>query len=104
MGGHNSPQKLRGNCNTFSEFEQAKPQTDDNMDNIQEAINYYKANRIEFIGKYHDKHLVIMNSEIVGVFNTNIEAVNSARQNLEPGTYIIEHPLSLKIQKASTKK
>ena len=66
-----------------------------NMDIIQEAIDYYKANRQDFITQYANKHLLIVGTEIIGVYDTNSKAAEVAR-NLAAGTYIIEHPRAIK--------
>jgi hypothetical protein len=65
------------------------------MDIIQEAIDYYKANRQDFITQYANQYLLIRGTEIIGVFPTNGKATE-AGHSLVAGTYIIEHPRLLK--------
>lgn len=61
------------------------------MDIIQEAIDYYKANRQEFITQYANMHLLIVGTDVIGAYATNSKAAEAAH-NLAAGTYIIEHP------------
>lgn len=66
------------------------------MDMIAEEIDYYKANRKDFIEQYEGKFLVIKGKAVAGIYNSRTEAQEQARRQHEAGTYIIEHPLLLK--------
>ncbi len=65
------------------------------MDCIKENIDYYKENRLDFITRYRGKHLVIKSRQVIGVYNTNTEAVEDALRLHEYGSYIIERPMDL---------
>jgi hypothetical protein len=63
---------------------------------ITEEIEFYKANRTEFISMYNGKHLVIKGRQIIGVYNTNSQAYDEAIKMHALGTFIIERPFDLK--------
>jgi hypothetical protein len=65
------------------------------MDIIQESINYYKANRLDFITQYNKQHLVIKGAEIIGIYKSNSEAIEETTKLHAIGTFIIEHPVAL---------
>ncbi|RYD56849.1 MAG: hypothetical protein EOP56_10680 [Sphingobacteriales bacterium] len=67
---------------------------------ITEEIDYYKANREEFITLYNGKHLVIKDKQIIGVYNTNSQAYDETIKSHQVGTFIIERPFNLKKPKA----
>lgn len=71
------------------------------MDIIDEEIAWYKANRIDFIEQYENKHLIIKGQQVIGIYNSNTEA-KEASAMLETGTYIIEHPVNLNATRPST--
>lgn len=68
------------------------------MDIIAEEIDYYKTNRQEFITQYGGKHLVIKGKAIIGIYNSNTEAMADTIISHEAGTFIIEHPVALKVR------
>lgn len=67
------------------------------MDIIGKEIEYYKANRKDLIKQYAGKHLVIKGMQVVGVFNSRTEAYDTAMIEHGEGTFIIEHPLDIKV-------
>ncbi len=67
------------------------------MDTIAGEIDYYKANRQNFIEQYSGKFLVIKGKEVVGVYQSNTAAREHTMQ-YEQGTFIIEHPVLLKVR------
>lgn len=66
------------------------------MQLIDDAINYYKANRKSFIEQYNGKYLVIRGRKLLGVYKTHTEAFDTTIKDHEVGTFIIEHPIALK--------
>jgi hypothetical protein len=74
------------------------------MDTIENEIQFYKSHRLELIEQYQGKHLAIKGMQIIGVYNTNSEAQNETSRLHEKGTYIIEHPVDLTIQRTSIKR
>lgn len=70
------------------------------MDIIDQQIDFYKKNRIEFITQHGGKHLAIKGMQIIGIYNTKTEAYEETIKLHEIGTFIIEHPLDIKPKKA----
>jgi hypothetical protein len=70
------------------------------MDIIAKEIDYYKSNRLEFIEQYAGKYLVIKGMSVIGVYNTYSAAFEDTLRNHERDTFIIEHPMAVKIKKA----
>jgi len=66
---------------------------------ITQEIEYYKANRADFIEKYNGKHLVIKGCGIIGVYETNTAAYDETIKLHQVGTFIIERPVDLKKRK-----
>ena len=74
------------------------------MDNIENEIRYYKANRMDFINMYDGKHLVIKGMEIIGIYNSHSEAQEETAKLHEKGSYIIEHPMDMVARRFAVKK
>lgn len=66
------------------------------MDAIQQDIDYYKANRQQFLKQYDGKFLVIKGKQIIGVYTNRTQAYDNTVVLHEEGTFIIEHPIVLK--------
>lgn len=69
------------------------------MDAIQQDIDYYKANRQQFLEQYDGKFLVIKGKQLIGIYTTRTQAYNTTVAQHEEGTFIIEHPILLKTTK-----
>ncbi len=61
-----------------------------------DEITYYKANKKEFTSLYEGKFLIIKGKEVIGVYNTRTQANDEALKLHAMGSFIIEHPLTLK--------
>ena len=68
------------------------------MGMITKEIEYYKANRKDFIVLYDGQHLVIKGQQVIGVYKSHSEALNEATKLHETGTFIIERPMGLKVK------
>jgi hypothetical protein len=69
------------------------------MDLIGNDISYYKDNKQHFTDLYAGKYLVIKGMEIVGIYESNSQALEETLKQHERGTFIIEHPLVVKAGK-----
>jgi hypothetical protein len=65
------------------------------MDEITCEIDFYKRNRKHFASIYAGKHIIIKGLEVVGVYNSNTEAIAQAAVLYSVGSYIIERPMVL---------
>jgi hypothetical protein len=57
---------------------------------FQQEFNYFKDNQKRLVEKYRGKILVLIGAEIVGVYNSNIEALNEATKRYKLGTFMIQ--------------
>ncbi|HEV7889007.1 MAG TPA: hypothetical protein VGP08_00140 [Pyrinomonadaceae bacterium] len=55
-----------------------------------ENLDYFIANQPELVNRYDGKVLVIKNSEVVGAYNTPLEAYQEALKRFELGTFSIQ--------------
>lgn len=60
---------------------------------LEKELEYYKTNQEELVRKYVGKFLVIKNQEVQGVYDTEIEAYNKAKEKFELGTFLIQKSL-----------
>ena len=74
------------------------------MDAIDQEISYYKKHKEEFIILHAGKHLAIKGMKIIGIYKTNTEAYERTIVDHEKGTFIIEHPVDIKVPFYLTKK
>ena len=61
------------------------------MKKIDQAFEYYKANKESLLSKYENKFIVIVDNEVVGSFDDKMEAVDWAAKDYEPGTFLVQH-------------
>lgn len=57
---------------------------------LEQEFKYYLDHQDELVKKYNGKFLVIVNNEIVGAFDSKIEAYNKGKENHELGTFLIQ--------------
>ena len=60
------------------------------MSTLEEQLDYFIANQDELVRKHRGKVLVLRDREVVGVFNTALEAYLDAEARYEAGTYAIQ--------------
>ena len=57
---------------------------------LQDELDFFIGNQDELVRKHRGKVLVLRNREVVGVFDTPLEAYLDAESRYEPGTYAIQ--------------
>ncbi|MGD9852454.1 MAG: DUF5678 domain-containing protein [Nitrospirales bacterium] len=60
---------------------------------LDKEFQYYKDNQEELVRRYENKFIVIKGEEVVGDYDTEIEAYESAKKNFPVGTFLIQHCL-----------
>ncbi len=60
---------------------------------LEKEFNFYLEHQEEFVKKYFDKYLVIRDSEIVGIYENEIEAYTESSKKYNLGTFLIQHCL-----------
>lgn len=57
---------------------------------LNKEFQYYLDHQKELVSKYNNKFLVIVGDQIIGAYDTNTEAYNSAKEAYEPGTFLVQ--------------
>ena len=58
---------------------------------LEKEFKFYLDHQDELVKKYNSKFLVIKEQEIVGVYNSQIEAYNEAKKKYEIGSFLIQY-------------
>jgi len=57
---------------------------------LEKEFKYYKDHQSELIEKYNGKFIVIQGEQIVGIYDTELEAYSTAKKEFEVGTFLIQ--------------
>lgn len=57
---------------------------------LKKEFEYYLANQKEFADKHSGKYLVIKNQKVLGVFDTEVEAIEVTSTTEEIGTFLVQ--------------
>ena len=57
---------------------------------LQDELQFFKENQAQLLKQYEGKILVIKDKQVVGVYNSELEAYNEAQKKFELGTFIIQ--------------
>ena len=57
---------------------------------MKDAFDFYRANQSELLKTYKGKVLVIVGHEVIGAYNSELEALSSASVDHQPGTFLIQ--------------
>ncbi len=60
------------------------------MSSIQQDYQYYIKHQLELVKKYGGRYIVIKDSEVVGSYDSEIEAYEDAKSKYVLGTFIIK--------------
>lgn len=61
---------------------------------LKKEFEYYLSHQEELVGKYNGKFIVIKDQQVVGVYDSEIEAYTKSVKTLELGTFLIQECLS----------
>lgn len=64
-----------------------------NKEKLKKSFDYYLNNKAEFIKNpaYYGKYIVIMNEEVLEVYSTELDAINSMKEKgHELGDYVVQ--------------
>lgn len=64
-----------------------------NMASLEQEFKFYKDHQKELVEKYKDKFLAIVGEEIVGVYDTELQAYTATKKKHAVGTFLIQHCL-----------
>ncbi|GAH03764.1 hypothetical protein KAV79_04635 [Candidatus Aerophobetes bacterium] len=57
---------------------------------LEKEFKYYLENQDKLVEKYNGKVLVIKNCNVIGVYDTELEAVNETSKKEELGTFLVQ--------------
>lgn len=60
------------------------------MDELEKEFNYYIEYQDELVKKYNGKFIVIKNCEVIGAFDSELEAVEKTAEKHELGTFLVQ--------------
>jgi len=60
------------------------------MSELEKEFNYYLEYQDELVKKYNGKFIVIKNYEVIGAFDSELEAVEKTAEKHELGTFLVQ--------------
>lgn len=57
---------------------------------LKDEFDYYLKNQSEFVKKYLGKYIVLKNHEVLGAYDTNVEAYQETEKTHALGTFLIQ--------------
>ena len=57
---------------------------------LEKEFKYYIKNQKKLVKKYNNKYIVIKNEDVIGVYNSEIEAVQKTSENEPLGTFLVQ--------------
>lgn len=61
-----------------------------NMMALEQEFDYYLKNQQSLVKKYEGKYLVIKGEQVVGAFDSELDAYSEAQSKYEAGTFLIQ--------------
>ena len=60
------------------------------VEKLEKEFKYYLEHQDEFVEKYNGKFIVIKDSEVIGVFDSELEAIKKTSEQYELGTFLVQ--------------
>jgi len=60
------------------------------MEKLEKEFKYYLEHQDELVKKYNGKFIVIKNREVIGVFDSELEAIEKTAEKHELGTFLVQ--------------
>ena len=57
---------------------------------LKKEFKYYLAHQDELVKEYNGKILVIKGQEVIGVYDTELEAITETQKNYKLGTFLVQ--------------
>ena len=57
---------------------------------LEKEFQYYLDNQADLVSQYDGMVLVIKNQQVIGVFDTEIEAIEETKKDEELGTFLVQ--------------
>ena len=58
---------------------------------LEKEFEYYLEHEQEFLKKYSGKYIVIKDNNVIGVYETQLEAYDESKKVYPVGTFLIQH-------------
>jgi hypothetical protein len=59
-------------------------------ENLKKEFKYYLEHQDELVKKYNGKFIVIKNREVIGAFDSELEAIEKTAEKHELGTFLVQ--------------
>ncbi len=60
------------------------------MEKLEKEFNYYLEHQDELVEKYNGKFVVIKDCNVIGAFDSELEAINTTSEQYELGTFLVQ--------------
>ena len=60
------------------------------MSTLKKEFEYYLTNQKALVEKYHGKYIVVKGQAVIGVYDSEINAIDETNQKHEPGTFLVQ--------------
>ena len=60
------------------------------MEKLEKEFRYYLEHQDELVKKYNGKFIVIKNREVIGAFDSELEAIDKTAEKHELGTFLVQ--------------
>ena len=60
------------------------------MENLEKEFKYYLEHQDELVKKFNGKFIVIKNREVIGVFDSELEAIEKTMEKHDLGTFLVQ--------------
>jgi hypothetical protein len=60
------------------------------IEKLEKEFKYYLEHQDEFVKKYNGKFIVIKDREVIGVFDSELEAIEKTAEKHELGTFLVQ--------------
>ena len=60
------------------------------FETLKDEFHYYIDHQDDFVRKYDGKVIVLKNHEVLGTYDTELDAIIQTRKDHEPGTFMVQ--------------
>lgn len=60
------------------------------LPSLEKEFQYYLKNQERLLQKYKNKVIVIKDDQVLGAYDSDLEAINATKVNYEPGTFLVQ--------------
>ncbi len=60
------------------------------MNQLEKEFKYYLEHQEELVNKYNGKFIVIKNGEVIGAYDSDLEAIEKTTEKHELGTFLVQ--------------